>query len=303
MKPLRVWFNGRIIPWDRPAVTVFDRGFLYGDGFYETLRVYNGRIFRFSEHFRRLQGSARGLRIRIPFSREKIRRGAESLLRANRLEEAVIRVTVTRGPAPLGFDPRPARRPSCALIAVPAPRHPEDGYRRGIRLALARVRRNPKISLDPALKSTNNLNNILAKMEAIRRGAYEALMLNVEGFLAEGTVSNIFWVRRGALETPSLDCGILEGVTRAEVLKIARAKGLGVREGRFRPARLYEADEAFITSTTMEIMPVSQVSDQTGRPRAVGNGRAGPWTQFLAGEYKKRAARETAGAPKRGRTS
>jgi len=284
--PQKILLNGRLIDPRLPALSAYDRGFLYGDGVYETLRIYDGKAYDLPGHFRRLKHSARGLGIPVPFSSATLERGIARLLRANGLREAVVRVTVSRGEGPLGFDPRPAGPPTWVVMAHPAKPHPAWCYEKGIRLALTRVRRNPRIALNPSFKTTNNINNILAKRESIRRRAYEALMLNTEGFVAEGTISNVFFVKGRTLKTPSLDCGILEGVTRSAVLRLARARGLRLREARFRPAALFAADEVFITSTTMEVMPATALIDETGRPRRVGSGRVGPWAKALRGDFQ-----------------
>jgi branched-chain amino acid aminotransferase len=177
-----------------------------------------------------------------------------ALIRANGLDEASVRITLSRGPGPMGFDPRPCKTPTLAVMPGPHPRHDPRHYERGVKIVLAKTRRNPKVSLDPIMKTTNNLNNILAKTEAIRAGAYEAVMLNTEGLLAEGTISNLFFVKGNDLCTPSLACGILEGVTRTEVMRAARKRGMRVR-------------------------------DQAGRWRAVAGGRVGSWAPTLRSDY------------------
>lgn len=292
MKPKKVWVNGKIQSAHKPALSVFDRGFLYGDGVYETIRVYSGTLFHFPSHFRRLKNSARGIGIGLPASLARMRRAALQLIKANGLKEATLRITLTRGPGPLGFDPRPCHRTTLVMISAPANHHPEKCYTKGISLALARVRRNPREALDPALKSTNNLNNILAKMEANQRRAYEALMLNVDGYLAEGTISNIFFISGGKLKTPSLDCGLLEGVTRSLVMRLTKKLGMLVVQGHFRPRDLFTAQEVFITSTTLEVMPVTRLVDPIGRIRLIGGGRVGPWARRLRSEYKRCVAAE-----------
>ncbi len=291
MNPEKVWINGTIRDARAPLLSVYDRGFLYGDGVYETLRVEHGRLFHFDEHYRRLKNSARGLGLRVPYGGKVLRRGVERLLKSNGLRDAVLRITLTRGPGPLGFDPRPAKTPTCVMIATPPRRHAEDLYRRGVLLAVARVRRTPATSLDPAFKSTNNLNNILAKMEAVKRGAYEALMLNIRGDVAEGTISNVFFISGKILRTPSLDCGILSGVTRSVVLALAKREGLKVAEGHYSLKRLFRAEEVFITSTTMEVMPVTRIADESGKVRRVGNGRVGDWSRRLRAAYQKEISR------------
>lgn len=289
--PEKVWVNGKLKDARVPLLSVYDRGFLYGDGVYETLRVEQGRLFHFNEHYRRLKRSARGLGLRVPYGGNVLRRGVDRLLKSNALKDAVLRITLTRGPGPLGFDPRSATVPTCVMIATPPRRHAEELYRRGILLAVSRVRRTPATSLDPAFKSTNNLNNILAKMEAVRRGAYEALMLNIDGDLAEGTISNVFFISGKILRTPSLDCGILSGVTRSIILSQAKREGLKVEEGCYSLIQLFMADEVFITSTTMEVMPVTRIVDERGRFHRVGDGRVGDWSRRLRLAYQKKISK------------
>lgn len=292
--PRKIWLNGRLADPRRPLVSAYDHGFLYGDGVYETVRVYGGKVFRFDGHFRRLVGSARGLGIALPLAREKLRRAVELLIRANRLTEASVRITLSRGPGPMGFDPRPCKTPTLALMPGPHPRHAPELYERGVKIVLARTRRNPKAALDPIMKTTNNLNNILAKREAIAAGAYEAVMLNVDGRLAEGTISNVFFAKGNRLYTPSLDCGILEGVTRTEVMRLAARRGMKIEEGAFRPDRLFSAEEVFLTSTTFEVMPVASVEEPSGRVRKIARGRVGWRAPLLRSDYLDVVRRELA---------
>ncbi|MBI4397001.1 MAG: aminotransferase class IV [Elusimicrobia bacterium] len=291
--PKKIWVNGRLADPRRPAVSAYDHGFLYGDGVYETLRVYNGRLFRFDRHFQRLKHSARSVRIPIPYPGKTIEQGLYRLLEVNRLQDTSLRITLTRGPGPLGFDPRPCRSPSLVLTPGPALRPLDSLFCRGIRLAIVRVRRNARTSLDPAIKSTNNLNNILAKMDAIRSNAFEALMLNVEGYLTEGTVSNVFFVSKGTLRTPDLACGLLAGVTRDIAIHLAKRRGWKVAEGWFKPKDLLTAQEIFLTSTILEIMPVTSIVDEKKRVHRVGAGRAGAWASLLEKDFQDLVSRET----------
>jgi branched-chain amino acid aminotransferase len=280
-----VWVNGRLIGMGSPALSVMDRGFLYGDGIYETLRSYDGAIFKAREHWARLRASARGLGIAIPYSDERLSRAARELLRADGLADAVLRLTVSRGPArSLGFDPALAVRPTVVLVAFPAPVYPERFYSRGMTVLIARTRRMPSQAVNPACKSTNNLNNILAKREALAARADEALFLNLHGEVAEGTATNVFFRRGDVLYTPSLACGILPGVTRDTVLGLARRRGWRVQETRALPGELAAAREVFLTGTTLEVAPVRRVVWQ-GRVRRVGTGRPGPWTLDLQNAY------------------
>jgi branched-chain amino acid aminotransferase len=289
--PKKIWINGRLVDPRKPVVSAYDHGFLYGDGVYETIRIYRRKPFRFSAHYRRLLQSARGLGLAVGFSEKALATAVRALVRADRLEEASVRITLTRGPGPMGFDPRPCRTPTLAVMPGPPPRHDPRCYERGVKVVLARTRRNPRAALDPIMKTTNNLNQILAKREAIAAGAYEAVLLNTDGFLAEGTISNVFFLKGRTLFTPSLDCGILEGVTRTEVLRLARRRGLKTVEGFFRPERLFSADEAFLTSTTFEVLPVTRVA-AGGRLRLIAGGRVGSWAPLLRSDYRDVVDRE-----------
>jgi branched-chain amino acid aminotransferase len=289
--PKKIWINGKLADPRVPLISAYDHGFLYGDGVYETVRVYGGKVFRFDEHFRRLLRSSKGLGLAVPATLDSLRRAVQSLIRVNGLTEASVRITLSRGPGPMGFDPRPCVKPTLAVMPGPPPKHDPRFYERGIKVVLAGTRRNPKESLDPAMKTTNNLNNILAKREAIAAGAYEAVMLNTRGFLAEGTISNVFFVKGSTLFTPSLDCGILEGVTRTEVLRLAVRRGLKAEEGSYRPERLFTADEVFLTSTTFEVLPVTAIV-AGGRVRRVAGGRVGNWSPTLRSDYVDAARRE-----------
>jgi branched-chain amino acid aminotransferase len=283
--PRWVWVNGALHPSRRPALSAFDRGFLYGDGVYETLLIHGGKPLLWGEHLRRLRASARGIGLAFPAGERAIRRGLARLLKANRHTEAVVRLTLSRGPAPLGFDPRLARRPTLVMISLAFFGHPAAVYERGMAVGIAEIRRNPRESLDPALKSTNNLNNILAKREALAMKVDEAVMMNTRNELAEGTISNIFFVRRKTVFTPHLTCGILAGVTRETVIRLARRRGWAVREGRFGPGDLLRADEVFLTSTTLGVAPVRLIK-WLGRIHRVGAGTPGPAARALGEDYR-----------------
>lgn len=254
-----VFLNNRLVSDKKAVVSVFDHGFLYGDGIYETLRVYNGVVFMIDEHIERLQRSASMISLKIPLTTEMIKRAIYRTIRANRLIEAVVRISISRGRGAIGLDPELCPEPTFVIMAYPFKGHPKVNYQRGVKIAIVKTRRNFKGAIDPRIKSLNFLNNILAKIEAKRIGAYEAIMLNYRGYIAEGTISNIFFVRDGILCTPAVDVGILNGITRRLIIEIARKKGVEVNEGRFRPDNIYTADEIFISSTTMELMPVTRV--------------------------------------------
>lgn len=266
---MKVFLNGKIIPAEKAVVSVNDRGFQVGDGVYETIRVYAGVPFLVEDHLRRLWNSMRGVAIRIPYSPSSLKRAVERTVRANSFKEATVRVTVTRGPGPRGFDPRFCKTPTVLIQVVPFHAYAPRLYTRGMTIALARTRRNSPASIPPSVKTTSCHNNILAKIEANKAGADEAVLLGQDGTLAEGTISNIFIVKNRAVITPPLDGRLLSGVTRLHVLKLAKRLGFRVREAKITPAALRVADEAFLTSTLMEIMPIGRVIDLNDRRPAV----------------------------------
>jgi len=276
---MKVFLNNRLVAADKARVSAFDHGFLYGDGIYETVRAYEYRVFHWPDHFRRLQNSARRLALKCPWSSRYLLKAIDRVLRANGEPNASVRITVARGPGPLGLDPSVCPKPTLVILLHPA-RPLEKLWKNGISIGIVRVRRNHPRCLDPQIKSNNSLNTILAKMEAKKMKVFEAVLLNLDGYLTEGTTSNIFFVKDGVLHTPAFSCGLLEGVTRNEVIRLARGKGISVREGRYRVADLRRADEVLLTSTTLEVVSVVRVR-QGARGWKVGNGRPGPVTQHL----------------------
>jgi len=258
---MHIYLNDRVVPEEEALVPVTDRGFLYGDGVYETMRAYRGEVFLLRDHLRRLLRSAGLIGLRLPKDEEGIIEAVVETLRANSLEDAIIRVSVTRGSGPRGIDPTVATSPTFVVMAWPFSPYDPGLFERGAELIIALTRRNSTSSLDPAIKSMNFLNNILAKGEASRAGAFDALMLNPEGYIAECTVSNIFFVKDRVVHTPSIATGILAGVTREQVLSIARGLGLLVKEGLYPPSVLASADEVFLTGTSIEVLPVSRVGE------------------------------------------
>ncbi len=270
-----IYLNNRFVPQEKALVSVFDQGFLYGDGLFETLRSYKGKIFLLAEHLRRLQKSAKRLSLVIP-NAEQLEHLLYETLRRNSLNDAMMRLTVTRGVN--GWGQRALRGetgeaiPTLVIFARPFEGYPDALYKKGITACIATTRRNAKSAQDPALKSSSFLNNVLARREANALSVQEAILLNPEGYLAEGSLSNLFWVRGGKLYTPAKSVGILEGVTRNLVLKLANC----ITEGFYRKNVLYHADEAFLTNTGYEVMPLTQV-DQ----KKIGTGRPGPITKRL----------------------
>jgi len=271
-----IFLNDRFVDEKDAVVSVFDHGFLYGDGVYETLRAYGGRIFKRDEHLARLRRSGRMIGLEVPVPEKDWPALLQDAMRRNGLTDAYIRITVSRGAGEIGLDPALCPRPTVVLIARPFRAYPTHLFTEGVRLALVSVRRNLATALNPQIKSLNFLNNILAKQEATRAGAFDALMLNADGVLTECTTSNLFFVRHGCLCTPSVACSILDGVTRGTVLQLAREHGIQTEEGAYTPETLLEADECFLTNTTMEIAPVRAIN-QT----AFGSACPGPLTSRL----------------------
>lgn len=274
-----IYLNDGLVAEEEAMVSVFDHGFLYGDGIYETIRVYEGVPFMLDKHIDRLYRSASLIGLRMPKDTEGIKASLKETIESNSLLEASLRITVSRGIGPLGLDPALCKAPTFVMIPVQFNKYPPSFYSEGVGLIIPRTRRNLKTALDPSIKSLNFLNNIMAKAEAVKAGAYEALMLNHEGNLAECTVSNVFFISNGILLTPSVECGILEGITRDLTIMLARREGIEVKEGSFANDKIYSADEVFITNTTMEVMPVGIID---GRRFKVGE-----ITKILMEAYKQ----------------
>lgn len=281
-----IYLNDRFVDQKEAVVSVFDHGFLYGDGVYETLRSYGGCFFMLRPHLARLQRSARLIGLELPIPLDEWSPLLSEALDRNGLTDAHLRITVSRGEGELGLDPALCRRPTLVIMARPLARYPDHLFQEGVSLAIVTVRRNLITALSPQIKSLNFLNNILAKREAARAGVFDALMLNAEGLLTESTTSNLFFVREGRLHTPSVDCGILDGITREVVLTLAREAGIQTEEGRYPAELLARAEEAFLTNTSMEIMPVGTIDRQP-----VGAGRPGPLTLKLRDLFTANLAR------------
>ncbi|HBU68792.1 MAG TPA: branched-chain amino acid aminotransferase [Elusimicrobia bacterium] len=285
---MRVFFNGRIVDQSKAKVSVFDRGFMYGDGIYETLLARNGKIFRPEEHLKRFFLSAKGIGLKLPLSADEFKKAAEKVLEVNSLESARVKIMASRGQASPGYFDKKRPKPTIVVSASFFKFWPRGIYERGVKVSLSKVRRNSIQSLNPAIKSCNCLNQILAANAAAGSGAFEAIMLNVDGFVAEGTISNIFIVKNGMLLTPGLKSGILGGVTRSAVLELAVLNGMAARESMIRPSEIDDADECFITSTTLEIVPVVKIGS-----KKIGAGVPGPVTKRLGGLLKDLIDRET----------
>ena len=277
-----VYLNGRFVAKEQAQVSVFDHGFLYGDGIYETMRAYGGTLFLLKKHLGRLKHSADAISLKLPLPLDKIGDALNESVSINKLREAYVRLHISRGPGEIGLDPALCVAPTMVIVAKPFHDYPVAYYEQGVSVAIVATRRNHPLALPPSIKGTNFLNNILAKVEAIQARVYEGIMLNWEGYVAEGTISNIFMVKKGVLYTPHLDTGILEGVTRDLVLRLAKRKKIPVKEAMLRPKDLMTSNECFITNTTMEIMPVTTIDK-----KKIGKGIPGPVTAALHQAYQK----------------
>jgi len=277
-----IYLDGRMVPPEEAKVSVFDHGFLYGDGVFEGIRAYNGRVFKLAEHLDRLYESAKSIALEIPLSWKEMERAVVETVRANELRDAYIRLVVSRGAGDLGLDPRKCPRPTVVVIADSITLYPEEMYRNGLRIATVSTRRIAPDMLNTRVKSLNYLNNILAKIQGNLAGVPEAIMLNPEGYVLECTGDNIFIIRRGRLITPPTYLGILEGITRNTVIEIAGSMGIETREECFTLHDVYVAEECFLTGTAAEVIPVVEVDG-----RKVGAGAPGPITLKLMEAFRQ----------------
>jgi branched-chain amino acid aminotransferase len=284
-----IYVDGKLVPKEDAKVSVFDHGFLYGDGVFEGIRVYDGNVYRLKEHLDRLYESAKSIALEVPLSHKELTQATLDTIAANGMRDAYIRLVVSRGPGDLGIDPGKCKKASLIIIVGSISMYPEELYRTGISIVTSSVPRVPPQCLDPRIKSLNYLNNILAKIEARWSGVPEVLMLNHMGNVAECTADNIFVVKRGALATPDLMQSALGGVTRGTVLELAREAGIPTREGVLGMHDLFNADECFLTGTGAEIMPVISVDG-----RVVGDGKPGKMTRDLLDRYRELRVRDGA---------
>jgi len=281
--------DGTLTEAEHARIPVFDRGFLYGDSVYEVVRTYKGRPFELQAHLRRLRSSAALLALALPWTDEELAAEIGRTVAAAGNAESYVRLIVTRGAGEIGLDPGLAEAP-CRIIIVQELETPgPEVYEHGVEVALVGVRRNLREAVDPAAKTGNYLNNVLALRQARAWGAWEAIMLDHEGRLTEASTANLFLARDGELLTPPLHVGLLEGVTRRGVVRLAAELGVSCREAVLWPEDLYAAQEAFLTSTTRELVPVVRVRD-SDRARAVGSGRPGPLTLRLLRAFRRAAA-------------
>ncbi|GAB4127111.1 MAG: branched-chain-amino-acid transaminase [Thermogutta sp.] len=279
---LKVFISGKFYDKDDAKVSVFDHGLLYGDGVFEGIRSYAGKVFRIQQHLDRLWDSAKAIWLTIPMSKEEMAAAIEETLRLNGIEDGYIRVVVTRGAGTLGLDPNRCSDPQVIIITDHISLYPKELYEKGLELITVSTIRNHPAALSPRIKSLNYLNNILAKIEGLQAGCIEALMLNHKGEVAECTGDNIFLVRKGELLTPPKEAGILEGITRDAVIELACESGISVREIPLTKHDVYIADECFLTGTAAEVVPVVKVDS-----RPIGDGAPGPITRDLMAKFHR----------------
>ncbi|NLN06253.1 MAG: branched-chain-amino-acid transaminase [Firmicutes bacterium] len=277
-----IYLNGRYVREEEATVSVFDHGFLYGDGVFEGIRAYQGKVFKLREHLDRLYESAKSILLDIPESYDEMLAAVLETVRRNELQDSYIRVVVSRGPGDLGLDPRKCSRATTVIIASSIVLYPQELYDNGMAVITVPTRRNAPDALDPQIKSLNYLNNILMKIEANQAGVMEAIMLNGQGYVAEATADNVFIVKKGVVITPPTYLGALNGITRQTILAEAAAAGYPVAEKPFTRHELYVADECFLTGTAAEVIPVVSVDG-----RQIGNGKPGPVTKDLITRYRR----------------
>ena len=278
----KVYVAGKLVPAEQASVSVFDHGLLYGDGIFEGIRVYGGRVFLLREHIDRLYESALAIRLAIPLSHADMTKAVEDTVKANDIIDGYVRLVVTRGAGSLGLDIRRTSNPQVIVIADTISMYPAELYETGMRLVTAATIRNHPGALSPRVKSLNYLNNIMAKIEGTDAGTVEALMLNHNGEVAECTGDNIFIVKRGILMTPPPEAGILEGITRNAVMKLAAAAGVAVHECVLTRHDIFTADECFLTGTAAEVIAVVSLDGRT-----IGTGTPGPVTKDLLSRFRQ----------------
>jgi branched-chain amino acid aminotransferase len=282
----KVWLDGKLVNQSEAKVSVYDHGLLYGDGCFEGIRCYSGRVFKLRSHMKRMFCSAERIRLKPAFPMEQVEQAIRDTLNANGMKDAYIRLIFTRGAGTLGLHPFRCPVSGTVVITDKIQLYPVELYESGMKVIVAKRPRIPVPCLDPAIKSLNYLNNILAKIEAIDANVLEAIMLNMDGYVSECTGDNIFIVSKGVISTPSTEAGILHGVTRQFVIdEVGPALGYKVQQRMMKLDEVLKADEVFLTGTAAEIIGVSQIDDHT-----IGTGKVGPITKALAGEFRKRVA-------------
>ena len=280
--PPKVYVNGTLYDKEDAKISVYDHGFLYGDGVFEGIRSYGSKVFRLTEHLDRLWDSAKAIWLEIPITKQQMAKAIEDTLAVNGIEDGYIRVVVSRGSGTLGLDPNKCSDPQVIIITDHISLYPEELYRKGLEIVTVSTVRNHPAALNPRVKSLNYLNNILAKIEGLQAGCIEALMLNHKGEVAECTGDNLFLVRNGRISTPPNEAGILEGITREVVISLAGELDVQVRQVPLTKHDVYIAHECFLTGTAAEVVPVVKVDSRT-----IGDGSPGPITRQLMARFRK----------------
>ncbi|MED1664426.1 branched-chain-amino-acid transaminase [Brevibacillus laterosporus] len=277
-----IYLNGEFVEKENAKISVYDHGFLYGDGIFEGIRVYNGNIFRLQEHIERLYESALSIMLVIPMKIEEMMDAVVETVRKNELRDAYIRLVISRGDGDLGLDPRSCQKANIVIIVEQLRLFPQELYETGLKIVTVPTRRNKPDALNPKIKSLNYLNNVMVRMEASMAGVSEALMLNSEGYVTEGSGDNIFLVKKGVIYTPPTYLGALDGITRQAIMDIARELGYVIKEEPFTRHDVYIADEVFLTGTAAEVISVSEVD-----ARVIRDGKPGPVTKQLLEEFRR----------------
>lgn len=278
----QIYINGKYFAKENAQISVYDHGLLYGDGVFEGMRIYHGKVFRLQQHLTRLYESARSICLSIPISAEQLSDDVRATVQKNGLQDGYIRLLVTRGAGSLGLDPNRCSDPQVIIIADKITLYPPEYYEHGLDLVTAATIRNHPAALSPRIKSLNYLNNILAKIEGLQAGCVEALMLNHKGEVAECTGDNVFIVKDGILLTPPIDAGILEGITRNVVLELAAQAGIEVRQVPLTRHDIFTADECFLTGSAAEVIAAVKLDE-----RIIGDGRPGPVTRQLTAAFRE----------------
>nr|MBR9812173.1 branched-chain-amino-acid transaminase [bacterium] len=282
-----IWLDGKIVDESDAKISVFDHGLLYGDGIFEGIRFYNGRVFRLSEHIERLYLSAKALLLKMPWTLEEVCEATLQTIRANNLNDGYIRLVVTRGIGDLGLNPYLCPNPSMFIIASGITLYPAELYENGLEVVTCSTRRPTPASLSPQVKSLNYLNNVMAKVEALKAGAKEGLMLNEQGYVAECTGDNVFVVKKGEVITPPVSDGSLDGITRQVIFELCSELGIPIREMSMARYDIYTADESFLTGTAAETIPMVKLDE-----REIGDGKPGPISLRLIEAYRQKVRSE-----------
>jgi len=278
---LYAYVNGQYVPKEQASVSIYDHGFLYGDGVYEAIRCYNGIVFKLREHLDRLYESAKSIKLTVPLDKQELIRVVVDVLKKNQLKNGYVRIVLSRGVGRMGVDPRNC--PKATIVVMAETREPLFGESvKGISAIISSLRRTPSWALDPRIKTLNYLNNILAKMEATEAGVEEAIMLNEQGYVAETSTENIFIVKNGIVSTPHPSLGVLKGITRDVIIRAVKELNYPLEERSITVHELYNADEIFVTGTAAEIVPIVKISG-----RVVGNGEVGPRFKSILNQFRK----------------